>query len=307
MLAMADRNGIIAASIPGLADMARTTIEETKAALQKFMEPDEYSRSKEDDGKRIREIDGGWILINHAKYRDDPGDRCVPASEKPGKIYFIRCGDCIKIGFSKNPWARLATLKTGMPENPVMLGHFSGMLEQETELHDRFKSYRLNREWFKATPKLLDYIKSVVTGSDGSSATTDYNNTKAKADPLLNTGFAVPACFEKIEGFTAALAGWIEHRKKIKKPVTGLAIQELLNKLSERPDQSVSALKTAVLNGWQGFKWEWIDNHNSNGTSRQNTRINPRVVGTANEGMCDQYAGIGRITGTGQNNGSTDQ
>jgi hypothetical protein len=35
-----------------------------------------------------------------------------------------------------------------------------------------------------------------------------------------------------------------------------------------------------------------------NGNHRHPTSQNPRVSGTANEGMCDQYAGIGRLTGT---------
>lgn len=69
MLAMADRNGTVAASIPGLASEAHVTIPECEEALQVFLSPDKYSRTKDHDGRRIIEIDGGWQLINHAKYR----------------------------------------------------------------------------------------------------------------------------------------------------------------------------------------------------------------------------------------------
>lgn len=69
MLAMTDRDGIVRASIPGLADRARISIEDCEAALAKFQQPDKYSTSQEDDGRRIRQIDGGWVLINHGKYR----------------------------------------------------------------------------------------------------------------------------------------------------------------------------------------------------------------------------------------------
>jgi hypothetical protein len=69
MLAMVDRDGIVRASVPGLADRAKVGIEECKAALIKFKQPDEYSRSKEYDGRRIVDADGGWLLLNHAKYR----------------------------------------------------------------------------------------------------------------------------------------------------------------------------------------------------------------------------------------------
>ena len=70
MLAMADQFGIVEASVPGLADMARVTLQECQDALQELSAPDEYSRSTERDGRRIEPSDGGWRLINHGKYRD---------------------------------------------------------------------------------------------------------------------------------------------------------------------------------------------------------------------------------------------
>jgi hypothetical protein len=69
MLAMADRDGIVQSSIPGLADRARISIEHCEAGLKRFQQPDKYSKSKEDEGRRIRPIEGGWLLINHGKYR----------------------------------------------------------------------------------------------------------------------------------------------------------------------------------------------------------------------------------------------
>jgi hypothetical protein len=69
MLAMADANGVVSASIPGLADRARVPIEDCLAALDAFTKPDKWSRSKEFEGRRIVEVDGGWALLNHAKYR----------------------------------------------------------------------------------------------------------------------------------------------------------------------------------------------------------------------------------------------
>lgn len=68
MMAMADRHGEIQAAIPGLAHRARVTLEETETALAAFMAPDKYSRTPDQDGRRIEAIDGGWRLINHRKY-----------------------------------------------------------------------------------------------------------------------------------------------------------------------------------------------------------------------------------------------
>lgn len=74
MLAMADSGGRVLAAIPGLAKRAAVSIEATKKALGKFLAPDEYSRDKEHDGRRIREIDGGWLLLNYGKYREARND-----------------------------------------------------------------------------------------------------------------------------------------------------------------------------------------------------------------------------------------
>jgi len=70
MLAMANKDGKVEGSVPGLAVFARLPIDETRRALDRLASPDEDSRSKELDGRRIQPIDGGWQLVNHGKYRD---------------------------------------------------------------------------------------------------------------------------------------------------------------------------------------------------------------------------------------------
>lgn len=70
MLAMANKGGVVEATIPGLADMARISIEDCEAALFRFQQPDKYSWSKEREGRRLEEVEGGWFIINHDKYRN---------------------------------------------------------------------------------------------------------------------------------------------------------------------------------------------------------------------------------------------
>jgi hypothetical protein len=69
MLAMADASGDVYGAISGLARRANVTLQEAKTALQSFMAPDPYSRTKDNDGRRVEEIDGGGHLINHGKYK----------------------------------------------------------------------------------------------------------------------------------------------------------------------------------------------------------------------------------------------
>jgi len=67
-LAMTNAKGFVYGSIPGIARRANVTLAEAEAALAAFLAPDPHSRSKDSDGRRVEEIDGGWRLINHAKY-----------------------------------------------------------------------------------------------------------------------------------------------------------------------------------------------------------------------------------------------
>lgn len=69
MLAMADEDGIVNASLDGLARRAVLGIEETEEAIDTFLGPDPHSRDGT-TGERIEVVPGGWFVINHAEYRD---------------------------------------------------------------------------------------------------------------------------------------------------------------------------------------------------------------------------------------------
>jgi hypothetical protein len=82
MLAMADRQGRVFASIPGLANRARVTVEEAEKAIERFLSPDHYSRTPDNEGRRIEPIDGGWRLLNHAKYRALQDEETIKESKR---------------------------------------------------------------------------------------------------------------------------------------------------------------------------------------------------------------------------------
>lgn len=69
MLAMADADGIVSASVGGLAHRAHVEREDCLSALATFLGPDEDSRDGT-TGERIEKVPGGWLLLNHANYRD---------------------------------------------------------------------------------------------------------------------------------------------------------------------------------------------------------------------------------------------
>jgi hypothetical protein len=71
MLALANKDGVVQASIPGLAHVARVTLEEAEHAIATLLAPDIYSRTKDYEGRRISECDGGWVLLNYSTVRDE--------------------------------------------------------------------------------------------------------------------------------------------------------------------------------------------------------------------------------------------
>jgi hypothetical protein len=69
MLALANQHGEVWASVGGLAHTAGVTREQCADALRVLLSPDPDSRTKDHEGRRIEEIDGGWMLLNYLKYR----------------------------------------------------------------------------------------------------------------------------------------------------------------------------------------------------------------------------------------------
>ncbi len=73
-------------------------------------------------------------------------------------IYFIRCGQHVKIGVSARPWDRLAEFQTANPEPLEMLAVAPGDFGFESELHRLFGEHRGVGEWFRDNER----IQSVV-------------------------------------------------------------------------------------------------------------------------------------------------
>ncbi len=68
-----------------------------------------------------------------------------------GFIYFIRCGDFVKVGYSVNPKRRHQQLAASTPHNLVLVATYPGTQFIETKLHRYLAAYRYRkdrREWF---------------------------------------------------------------------------------------------------------------------------------------------------------------
>jgi hypothetical protein len=86
LLVLADKHGNVMSSVPGLAQDAGVTIPEVLQALDQFQKPDPFSRTPDHEGRRIEEIDGGWHVLNHRKYREMRTESQVQNAERQAKF-----------------------------------------------------------------------------------------------------------------------------------------------------------------------------------------------------------------------------
>ncbi|MCE5324922.1 MAG: GIY-YIG nuclease family protein [Planctomycetaceae bacterium] len=196
MLATADAHGYVPGAVPGMAAIARMTMEEAERSIQRLCEPDPYSRTKDLDGRRIVPVDGGWKIVNYEKYREM--DRPVRASlDMEGYVYYagVLGGDSIKIGFSKNPWARLSDLRVVNPHLEILATEKARMA-REKERHEQFAADRIEGEWFKATPSLCSLVAALAERDSRPHPTTTVVTTgkpSVATEPQKSTTVAAEA------------------------------------------------------------------------------------------------------------------
>src|SRR6185503_19869441 len=70
MLATADRNGVCAMTVGGLAALARISRDEAVDAFNVLSASDTDTLTQEHEGRRIERVDGGWKLLNWEIYRE---------------------------------------------------------------------------------------------------------------------------------------------------------------------------------------------------------------------------------------------
>lgn len=75
-------------------------------------------------------------------------------------VYIIEGGNYYKIGYSKNPYERLADLQVGSPSPLTLVAIVAGTRSDEKRLHIAFEESRHHGEWFKKTKELDKLIEA---------------------------------------------------------------------------------------------------------------------------------------------------
>lgn len=70
ILLLADREGLVRATAPGIAHEARVPLPRVIETLARLEGPDEYSRTPDNEGRRLQRVPGGYLVLNYPKYRE---------------------------------------------------------------------------------------------------------------------------------------------------------------------------------------------------------------------------------------------
>lgn len=206
MLAMADADGVVRASIPGLTKRAGVTRNECEVALGIFTAADPDSKSKEDDGRRIREVDGGWLIINHRKYRDLRTDTQVATAERVKRHREKKRGGTVTVTDVTD-----ATRRNGV-KRPVRAEEEEDAEEDKKKLKTKAKATEQPSPFPKSACDLLYETWTTARGA------IDYGAFRKALKPLYPTAGprytepqlvdAIKAHAEYVEGLAPREAGF---------------------------------------------------------------------------------------------------
>jgi hypothetical protein len=82
ILAMKDCEGFVGTSSRGLQAAANITKEQFDEAIKCLESTDRDSRSSYYDGRRVERVEGGWMVLNHEKYRMEEEKKREQARER---------------------------------------------------------------------------------------------------------------------------------------------------------------------------------------------------------------------------------
>lgn len=72
--------------------------------------------------------------------------------DKKGYVYFIKCLDKIKIGYTTDVERRMKQLKIGNGEKLELIYKMQCERYTENVLHKKYKNFHITGEWYQAEP-----------------------------------------------------------------------------------------------------------------------------------------------------------
>ncbi len=100
-------------------------------------------------------------------------------------IYFIRCGEFVKIGFTESKYmdTRLGAIRSIVPYPVSLMLCVDGTELDENNMQWSFVEYHYRNEWFRLEGKLADFIES---------KSVDFDHSKYFSRTRINRGHKLP-------------------------------------------------------------------------------------------------------------------
>ncbi len=215
MLACADRDGVVQAAVPGLAHLARVSVADCAKAIVVLTSPDTHSRTKAHDGRRIKAIEGGWLILNYEMHRDRATLEERREKDRQRQIR-KRERDAAKLGLSRD-----VTLGNG-PSRNITLSEAEAEAEAEAEPSSRTE---------RAAARL------VATGNGSS---------RAKAKSVVEVSRPDDVSED-------VWRDWVAHRKHKRAPVTDRVLTKTRADAKASGMTMDEALTHWVAQGYVGF------------------------------------------------------
>ncbi|WP_338576277.1 DUF1376 domain-containing protein [Pseudomonas canadensis] len=195
-----------------------------------------------------------------------------------GYVYFVTDPDSylVKVGYSKNPWARLSELRRSHGVALSVVATIKTVDKSETTIHAALAEFREEGEWFRKSDCVNSLISAISEGkvttvaeirsyveSYGSAATTTTNtdtDTDTEQDqkpaatpkPKVKSSRFDPLTVKPANVTEKTWADWCQHRREIHKPLTAKSCEQQAKALEGHvsPDQ---VLVNSISNGWTGI------------------------------------------------------
>lgn len=91
----------------------------------------------------------------------------IPEDWRGRWVYLVASpDDLVKLGISKDPDARLASLQSGHHASLWLLATIAGRQEDESTLHRLIAKYRVRGEWFRIGPWLHAFMEGAHAGEN---------------------------------------------------------------------------------------------------------------------------------------------
>ncbi|APL94105.1 hypothetical protein AI27_06475 [Sphingomonas sp. BHC-A] len=82
-------------------------------------------------------------------------------------VYFLQHGASgpVKVGYSKRPEKRIATIATSCPDPIVVLAVIDGSHALEQRIHRAFRAHRYRGEWLRPTDEVISFVTLCASAS----------------------------------------------------------------------------------------------------------------------------------------------